>query len=69
MSRRTQRWLIAGGVLLAALAILNPGYSSVSVDGPNGKIRSEKYRFGPSGAFGTYNRIVADDSGVTVEQR
>ncbi len=43
-----------------------PRYSSVSVDGPTGPIKSERWRFGPGGLV-SYNRVVADQESVTVE--
>lgn len=68
MKRSTKRLIIAGLAFVAFLAILNPGYSSVYVDGPNGAVKTEKFSFGPGSLF-VYTRVVADESEVRVEQR
>lgn len=68
MKRSTKRLVFAGLAFVAFLAILNPGYSSVYVDGPNGRIKTEKFSFGPGSLF-VYNRVVADESEVHIEQR
>ena len=69
MSKSQKRLLFGGLGLVAFLAILNPGYSSVYVNGPNGVIKTEKFKFGPGGGLYVYTRVVADESSVTVEQR
>lgn len=68
MARSTRRVLIWGLVVVGFLALLNPGYSSVYIDGPTGVIRTEKYSFGP-GSLVVRTRVVADDATVTIEQR
>lgn len=55
-------------ILVGFVALLNPGYSSVYVDGPNGVVKTEKFSFGPGRLF-VYTRVVADDSSVKIEQR
>ena len=66
MKRSTKRRLFIGLGVVVALALLNPRYSSVYVDGPNGLIKTEKYGFGPGGLF-VYTRVVADEQSVSVE--
>jgi hypothetical protein len=57
------------GLLLAGfLALLNPGYSTAYVNGPNGVIRTEKFSFGP-GSLIVFTRVTADESTVKVEHR
>lgn len=68
MSRSTRRLVIWGLVVVAFLALLNPGYSSVYIDGPTGVIRTEKFSFGP-GSLIVFTRVVADDTTVRVEHR
>jgi hypothetical protein len=68
MSRSTKRLLVGGLVLLGFLALLNPGYSSASVEGPTGVVRTQRFTFGPNSLF-VYTRVVADDSTVTIEHR
>jgi hypothetical protein len=67
MKRSTKRTIIGAAIFLGFLALLNPGYSSVHVYGPNGTIKTEKFSFGPGSLF-VYTRVVADDSEVLVEQ-
>ncbi len=66
MSRSTRRVLIWAFIVLAFLALLNPGYSSAYVEGPNGVVKTERFSFGP-GSLIVYTRVVADDSSVTIE--
>lgn len=68
MSRSTKRLLVGALVLLGFLALLNPGYSSASVEGPTGVVRTERFTFGPNSLF-VYTRVVADDASVTIEHR
>jgi hypothetical protein len=68
MSRRTKRLLLVGVIFVALLALLNPEYSSVFVEGPNGPIRTQQFKFGPGGLF-VYTRVVADETTVEIEQR
>lgn len=68
MSRSTRRVVIWGLVVVGFLALLNPGYSSVYIDGPTGVIRTEKFSFGP-GSLVVFTRVVADDTTVHIEQR
>jgi hypothetical protein len=68
MSRKTRRYLLVGVILVALIALLNPGYSSVYVEGPNGPIRSQQFKFGPGGLF-VYTRVVADETTVAIELR
>lgn len=64
----SKRRLVAGALLvIGVLAILNPGYSSVSIDGPAGVIRTEKFSFGPGSLF-VFTRVVSDDAAVRIEQ-
>jgi hypothetical protein len=64
----SNRRLVAGALLvIGVLAILNPGYSSVSVDGPAGVIRTQKFSFGP-GSLIVFTRVVADDASIRIEQ-
>lgn len=64
----SNRRLVAGALLvIGVLAILNPGYSSVSVDGPTGVIRTQKFSFGP-GSLIVFTRVVADDASIRIEQ-
>ena len=67
MSPSTKRFLVIGFGVIAVLALLNPGYSSVYVAGPNGVIKTEKFKFGPGGLF-VYTRVTADESSVQIEQ-
>jgi hypothetical protein len=67
MSRSRKRLVFGGLILLAILAILNPGYSSVYVEGPNGVIKTERFKFGPGGLF-VCTRVTADESSVQIEQ-
>lgn len=66
MKRSTKRVLIVTACVVAVLALVNPRYSYVYVDGPTGPIKSEKFGFGPGGLV-TYTRVVADQESVTVE--
>ena len=68
MSRSTRRIVIWGMVLVGFLALLNPGYSSVSINGPKGVIRTEKFSFGP-GSLIVYTRVVADETTIHIEQQ
>lgn len=66
VKRSTRRLLIAAAVAFGLLALANPRYSSVYVDGPAGRIKSEQWRFGLGGLV-SYNRVVADRETVTVK--
>lgn len=68
MTRSTKRLLIWAVLLLGFLALLNPGYSSATIEGPNGVMRTQKFSFGP-GSFIVYTRIVADESSVYIEHQ
>ncbi len=68
MSRSTRRLVYGGLILVGFLALLNPGYSSAYVDGPNGPIRTQSFKFGPGGLY-VYTRIVADEHSVEIEHR
>ncbi|HYH69357.1 MAG TPA: hypothetical protein VD866_31980 [Urbifossiella sp.] len=68
MSKSTRRLLVSALFVLGFLALLNPGYSSATVEGPNGVVRTERYTFGPNSLF-VYTRVVADDSTVQIEHR
>lgn len=68
MSRSTRRLVLWGLVVVGFLALLNPGYSSVYIDGPTGVIRSEKFSFGP-GSLIVFTRVVVDDTTVRIEHR
>jgi len=68
MTRSTKRLIVGGLVLRGFLALLNRGYSSATVQGPTGVVRSERFSFGPAGLF-VYTRVVADDSTVQIEHR
>jgi hypothetical protein len=68
MSRSTRRLVIWGLSLVGFLALLNPGYSSAYINGPNGVIRTEKFSFGP-GSLLVFTRVTADQSTVEVEHR
>jgi hypothetical protein len=65
MKKSTKKVLIAGAILLGIAMLVNPSYSSVYVDGPNGPIKTEKWGFGPGRMF-VHTRVVADDSSVTI---
>ena len=67
MSPSKRRLAAAALLVIGVLAILNPGYSSVSVDGPTGVIRTEKFSFGP-GSLIVVTRVVADDASIRIEQ-
>ena len=66
MARSTKRVIIWVFIVLGFLALLNPGYSSAVVEGPNGVIRTQKFSFGP-GSFLVFTRIVADEETVRIE--
>ena len=68
MSRSTKRLVVWGLILVGFLALLNPGYSSTQIEGPNGVIRTQKFSFGPGSLF-VYTRVVADESSVQIEHR
>lgn len=68
MSRSTRRAIVWGVVVVGFLALLNPGYSSVYIDGPTGVIRTEKFSFGP-GSLIVFTRVVADEHTVEIEHR
>ena len=68
MPRSLARLLVGALLLLGFLALLNPGYSSATVNGPTGVVRTERFTFGPNGLF-VYTRVVADDASVTIEHR
>ncbi len=67
MSRSAKRRLVWAFIIIALLALLNPGYSSVSVVGPNGVITTRKFSFGPGRLF-VFTHVVADESTVHIEQ-
>lgn len=66
MKRSSKRQLAVVVVVIGLIALANPRYSSVYVEGPNGPIKSERWRFGPGGLV-SYNRVVADQESVTVD--
>lgn len=66
MSRTKRRLVVVGCVVVGFLAILNPSYSCAEVDGPNGRMKVEKYGFGPGRLF-VFTRILADESTTTIE--
>ena len=68
MSKSTRRLLVSALFVLGFLALLNPGYSSAYVEGPNGVVRTERFTFGPNSLF-VYTRVVADDTTVRIEHR
>ena len=68
MSRSTKRVLVWVLIFLGFLALLNPGYSSVYVDGPNGVVQTQRFSFGP-GSLIVFTRVVADESSVSIEHR
>jgi hypothetical protein len=68
MSRSTKRRLLWVLIVLGFLALLNPGYSSAYVEGPNGVIHTQRFTFGP-GSLIVFTRVVADDSSVRIEHR
>lgn len=68
MSRSTKRLLVWALIVLGFVALLNPGYSSAYVEGPNGIIQTQRFTFGPGSLF-VFTRVVADDSSVTIEHR
>jgi hypothetical protein len=68
VSKSTRRLLLGALFVLGFLALLNPGYSSASVEGPSGVVRTERFTFGPNSLF-VYTRVVADDSTVRIEHR
>src|SRR5262249_10252370 len=59
-----KHWLIVAG-LIAFVALLNPSYSYVYVEGPNGPVKAEKWGFGPGKLF-VYTRVAADENSVSV---
>ena len=68
MSRSRRRIVVYVLIVIAIIVLLNPSYSAVYVDGPNGVIKTERFKFGPGSLF-VYTRVVADESTVEVEQR
>jgi uncharacterized protein YraI len=69
MTRSSKRLLIVAAILVGFLALLNPGYSSARVVGPDGTVHNtQNFRFGPGGMF-VHTRVVADGSSVTIEHR
>jgi hypothetical protein len=68
MSRSTKRLLLWVLLVIGFVALLNPGYSSAYVEGPNGIVRTQRFTFGP-GSLIVFTRITADDSSVRIEQR
>lgn len=68
MSRSTRQLVVWGLLAVGFLALLNPGYSSVSIDGPNGVIRTERFSFGP-GSLIVFTRVVADDTTISIEHQ
>jgi hypothetical protein len=55
-------------IVLGFLALLNPGYSSVYVEGPTGVIQTHRFTFGP-GSLIVFTWVEADESSVKIEQR
>jgi hypothetical protein len=68
MSRSTKRIIVWVLIVVGFLALLNPGYSSAYVEGPNGVVQTQQFTFGPGSLF-VYTRVVADESSVQVEHR
>jgi hypothetical protein len=68
MSRSTKKVLYWVLIVFGFLALLNPGYRSVYVEGPNGVIQTQQFSFGPS-SFIVYTRVIADESTVQIEHR
>jgi hypothetical protein len=68
MSRSNKRMLFWVLILVGFLALLNPGYRSAYVEGPNGVVRTQQFSFGP-GSFVVFTRVVADESSVRIEHR
>jgi hypothetical protein len=68
MSRSTKRVLLWALILVGFLALLNPGYRSAYVDGPNGVVQTQQFSFGP-GSFVVFTRVVADESTVSIDHR
>ena len=67
MSPSKKRLVTGVLLLIGVLAILNPGYSSVTINGPKGLIHTHKFSFGP-GSLIVFTRVVSDDSTVWIEQ-
>jgi hypothetical protein len=68
VSKSTRRLLVSALFVLGFLALLNPGYSSATVEGPTGVVRTGRFTFGPNSLV-VYTRVVADDSTVRIEHR
>lgn len=68
MTRSTKRRLIWILIAVGFVALLNPGYSSAYVEGPNGVVKTQRFSFGPGSLF-VFTRVVADDSTVQIEHR
>jgi hypothetical protein len=66
MQRSRKRLLVWALIVLGSLALLNPGYSSAYVEGPNGVIHTQRFTFGP-GSLIVFTRVVADESSVRIE--
>jgi hypothetical protein len=66
MKPSTKRLLLVGAGLIVFLALLNPSYSYVHVEGPNGPVKAEKWGFGPGRIF-VFTRVVADENSVSVD--
>ena len=66
MPRPVKRLLISALLLVVFLALLNPGYSSAYVEGPNGVVKTQRFSFGP-GSLVVFTHVVADDATVRIE--
>lgn len=66
MSRSTKRRLVWVLIVLGFIALLNPGFSSVYVEGPNGVVQTQRFTFGP-GSLIVFTRVVADEATVRIE--
>lgn len=70
LSKKQLRIVYVGLGLFAVLALVNPSYSSAEVSTPNGRMKVEKYGFGPGRMFEhTSSRIVADEGTIQMDVR
>jgi len=68
LSKKQLRFIYAGLGLFVVLALVNPSYSSAEVSGPNGRMKVEKWGFGPGRMFEhTSSTIIADDDKIEME--
>lgn len=67
MKLSRKNFVIAAAVVVL-VALLNPRYSYVSVEGPNGPVKAEKFAFGPGG-YVNYTRVLADQHSVSIDIR